>query len=444
MFLRILFILLILFPAVARSEIKIKNWHETIQLRSYGKDSRIIIKARIVNLPKHQFHQNFAFSFDPKQKISIKNVKIDNFNANYSFKNNVLDIELSKNKPNNSALDIEVTYAEKYDKIHQYLRNERIYVPSWAVGAQANVEVRYPWSLESATLNPKITHFNRKFTYQGIVPASGVSEIIKLTNVENSWYVKIESSLMAIGDVAQLEAIIPEYFSGTAQQSATTTIKSNPFVNPEKVGKQNIFKFDNLKNQEVNIEIESKVYTGGNGNFLLRRNPQDYLDISAEDKNLVAQMLQDIKQDPNLKGLPLYAKLGRYVNKYIKYDLSYVGKLPDLQQIISGKIGVCTEYARLFNVLARAVGIPSLIITGVAYGEYDDFEGHAWNLIYWDNKWIEVDPTWNLMSGIVSSSHIYFYDAGYKSIQVKWLTRPGQGSVDIVKQDKNFEVIKIR
>ena len=53
-----------------------------------------------------------------------------------------------------------------------------------------------------------------------------------------------------------------------------------------------------------------------------------------------------------------------------------------------------------------------MIIDGAACGEYDQCRGHSWNMIFVDGKWIEVDPTWNLMSGIVSSSHIYFNDQG--------------------------------
>ena len=46
---------------------------------------------------------------------------------------------------------------DSYKKIYEYLRNESIYVPSWASGAFAEIEVRYPWSLQSVTLNKKIT-----------------------------------------------------------------------------------------------------------------------------------------------------------------------------------------------------------------------------------------------------------------------------------------------
>jgi transglutaminase/protease-like cytokinesis protein 3 len=100
--------------------------------------------------------------------------------------------------------------------------------------------------------------------------------------------------------------------------------------------------------------------------------------------------------------------------------LSYGGKLPPLKEILRSRIGVCTEFARLYNSLARLAQIPSLMVEGAACGEYKDCRGHSWNVIYVDGKWIEVDPTWNLMSGIVSSSHIYFNDSGQGEVTTEY------------------------
>ena len=108
--------------------------------------------------------------------------------------------------------------------------------------------------------------------------------------------------------------------------------------------------------------------------------------------------------------MPLHAKIIAYVNKNLKYDLSYFGKLLTIEQILQTKSGVCSEFATLFNALARVAKIPSSIVHGYAFGEYDKFDSHAWNMIYVDGNWIYVDPTWNLSSGVVSSSHIYIKD----------------------------------
>ncbi|MES2677866.1 MAG: transglutaminase domain-containing protein [Pseudomonadota bacterium] len=70
-----------------------------------------------------------------------------------------------------------------------------------------------------------------------------------------------------------------------------------------------------------------------------------------------------------------------------------------------------TKYARLFTALTRLAEIFTITVEGIACGEYDHCQGHSWNMIYYNNQWLEVDPIWDLMSGIVSSSHVYMSDA---------------------------------
>jgi hypothetical protein len=133
--------------------------------------------------------------------------------------------------------------------------------------------------------------------------------------------------------------------------------------------------------------------------------------------------------------MPLHAKIVGYVNKNIKYDLSYFGKLLTVEQILQTKSGVCSEFATLFNALARVAKIPSSIVHGYAFGDYDKFESHAWNMIFVDNKWIFVDPTWNLSSGTVSSSHIYIKDNRKEELLLQF-----KGKGTDIKIERDFEI----
>jgi hypothetical protein len=51
---------------------------------------------------------------------------------------------------------------------------------------------------------------------------------------------------------------------------------------------------------------------------------------------------------------------------------------------------MCLGYAKAFYVLAREAGLPVLITSGMA-----GVEEHAWNLVYLDNAWYQVDATWD-------------------------------------------------
>lgn len=72
--------------------------------------------------------------------------------------------------------------------------------------------------------------------------------------------------------------------------------------------------------------------------------------------------------------------------------------------------GECTDYADLFNTLARAAGFPARNIYGLAYKDGADpaMMFHAWNEVFVDGQWRAVDPTWNQTR--VDASHIPLSD----------------------------------
>lgn len=75
---------------------------------------------------------------------------------------------------------------------------------------------------------------------------------------------------------------------------------------------------------------------------------------------------------------------------YIIKNAEYVSDSPYNQNIYSVVLGqtVCQGYALMFKHLCDQMGIPCITVTGIAQNE-----PHAWNMIYADNAWSCVDPT---------------------------------------------------
>lgn len=57
-------------------------------------------------------------------------------------------------------------------------------------------------------------------------------------------------------------------------------------------------------------------------------------------------------------------------------------------------MSVCAGYARSYQLLLQAVGIPCLYITGTADNGFG-VGGHAWNLVKLDGEWYYSDATWD-------------------------------------------------
>ncbi len=97
-------------------------------------------------------------------------------------------------------------------------------------------------------------------------------------------------------------------------------------------------------------------------------------------------------------------KLLTFVSSYIK-DAPVIRPM-SVAMILEQRKGDCTEHTELFLALARAVSIPAREVKGLVYlgDEVQGFGGHVWSEVIIEDKWISVDPTWNLQQ--LSATHI--------------------------------------
>lgn len=74
----------------------------------------------------------------------------------------------------------------------------------------------------------------------------------------------------------------------------------------------------------------------------------------------------------------------------------------DASQTLASREADCSEFSALFVSMARSVGLPARIVSGLAYSG-SSFGGHAWVEV-WAGRWIELDPTWG--THFVDATHI--------------------------------------
>ena len=74
----------------------------------------------------------------------------------------------------------------------------------------------------------------------------------------------------------------------------------------------------------------------------------------------------------------------------------------DAGQTLATREADCSEFSQLFVAMARSLGLPARIVSGLAYSG-NSFGGHAWVEV-WAGKWIELDPTWG--THFVDATHI--------------------------------------
>ena len=104
--------------------------------------------------------------------------------------------------------------------------------------------------------------------------------------------------------------------------------------------------------------------------------------------------------------------------------------LPSALDVLRTMKGDCNEHTYLFVGLARAAGLPSKIIVGLAYHE-GAFYYHAWPAVY-VGRWLEMDPTWG--QAAVDATHIALVE-GDLSRQVEIVKVVGRLSIEVLEED---------
>lgn len=75
------------------------------------------------------------------------------------------------------------------------------------------------------------------------------------------------------------------------------------------------------------------------------------------------------------------------------------GYVPNPDETLASKTGICFDYASLAAAMLRSLGIPCQLITGYVS---PDSVYHAWNMVYIDGRWVSVEfsiepDTWTRM-----------------------------------------------
>jgi hypothetical protein len=99
-------------------------------------------------------------------------------------------------------------------------------------------------------------------------------------------------------------------------------------------------------------------------------------------------------------------RLVEFVQQYIEDD--YTANPLTLMDIIEKRKGDCSEHAKLYTAMARALGIPCRTVGGLVYLGDDSqaFGLHAWNEVVMGGVWVPVDPTWG--QNAIDATHIRF------------------------------------
>jgi transglutaminase-like putative cysteine protease len=103
--------------------------------------------------------------------------------------------------------------------------------------------------------------------------------------------------------------------------------------------------------------------------------------------------------------------------------------IPSALQVLRARSGDCNEHTQLYVAMARAVGLPARVATGLAYID-GKFYYHAWPEVF-VGEWIAVDPT--LGEFPANAAHLRFALGGLDR-QIDLLRLIGNLEIDVIDQ----------
>jgi Transglutaminase-like superfamily len=131
--------------------------------------------------------------------------------------------------------------------------------------------------------------------------------------------------------------------------------------------------------------------------------------------------------DTNRNALVVAERLNTWVHRSLAKTIT-VG-IPSALQVLRARRGDCNEHTQLYVAMARAVGLPARVATGLAYID-GKFYYHAWPEVF-VGQWIAVDPT--LGQFPANAAHLRFALGGLGR-QIDLLRLIGNLEIDVLDQ----------
>ncbi len=164
---------------------------------------------------------------------------------------------------------------------------------------------------------------------------------------------------------------------------------------------------------------------------------------SSEKENVANLILQNKKPQTDLE------KFNLAIDFFKKRNYEYSLTPPEYSSlenfIFNGKSGYCSHFSASFAYMARAIGLPTRIVSGYQGGEYNPYDhsiivreldAHAWVEVYLKNSgWVKFDPTAIVAPGRITQGalayhekidpyiNLYFYKISKSSLNFKALNQ---------------------
>ena len=419
------------------SKILRKNWNEVCYVYDDYDMHDVNFEIKAVGLGPFSFFNSCSTGFYMGKDIEIMSLEINGKRSKYEYKNYCLDYQVTLKNLQTAKIHLKYKERPKFNTMppnekerHKFFRQEFYGLSENLSGQMGKFRLILKGSFDIVSFKDDFLIKNEKnknekeYIWGGKIPSGGKRTLAKLSKNEAVWSIDCITQIMSRrGALKNTVLKVPMGFVG---------------------GNNDIIKMDYSSPQTKKIEVdeEKRVYEISykdtrhtQGDFVLKgmiknRCKGDWdVDLTDEiieenipkedkrDKKTLEKIARKIIEDfdrnnkDNILNYMDYAKIGKWVNKNIRYDINYSGRTEmTAMDIYNRRVGVCHHMTRLANALLYSLGYKVIYTNGFACesrAEFDQNCAHAWSLINVNGKWYPFDATWGILSGKLPVCHVF-------------------------------------
>lgn len=254
-----------------------------------------------------------------------------------------------------------------------------------AIEAQAALNVRVP------TASNTVTYSNRL----AVLDASNTSEGYMM--------------LRYLGDNQKIKVQVSKAGSQTYTYNLNSRGSYEVFPLSEGNGVYTVKVFENVSGTQYSQAFSQQLDVNISNEFGPFLYPNQYVNFSAS--SAAVQTGEALAAGCSSQ-LDIVTQIYHFVISTLTYDNQKAatvqsGYLPDVDQVLAEKKGICFDYAALMTAMLRSQEIPVKLVVGYTGSQYHAWisvylEGSGWidNMIYFDGKsWKLMDPTFASSGG---------------------------------------------
>ena len=414
-----------------------QNWYETCYINDDYDIHDINYELKAFGLPDDFFFTSSFFDFSPDSNIEIILFEINDQIVNYELEKYSLRFRILLT--NFESYNIHIIYKESpsYNKITENQKEmTNIYrrkfygISHRLVGQKAKYILVNVSSFEIINfeneffIKNEMSEYN-EYQWGGKVPENGRETLVRMSKKVShvSFYEKYTIKTLDNSFIKNSSIKINYCYNGgnnTLIKSSYNSMQTEKIILDQNKRIFEIFYIDknsprgefifkgelinrckgewkiNLSNEEIDNLVPS--------DYKINKEPFKYLAL-----DIIKEYDQEHRDDIVI--VHDVVKIGKWVNKNIKYDLSYTG-LNNItaKETYELRRGVCHHKTKLFNALMYSLGYQVLYILGYAIDKTKSFsinDSHAWSLIKIKGQWLPFDATYGIFSGKLPVTHVF-------------------------------------